>query len=206
VARRGAVIEETSAPGQGCAMNDAERTESEYNASLLQDIAAVVLVTVLCSLLAIHFEWTELFFRWSRRWESLELDEIAFVLLVLSGGLTWFSIRRWREARSELRRCLAADSPVPVSDSPARVPPAVERACEEAIERIQRLTEIVRASAGEIADRKQLAERAQDLELHYARSIMTSAEQIDRCARSLRTCVMRGRSSGQGLAAGESAA
>jgi hypothetical protein len=53
------------------------------------------LETIICSVLAIRFEWTERFFAWTRRWESLEVDELAFVLLALAIGLAWFSARRW---------------------------------------------------------------------------------------------------------------
>lgn len=42
-------------------------------------------------------------------WESLEVDEIAFVLLALAIGLAWFSVRRWRTARRELDRRIALE-------------------------------------------------------------------------------------------------
>jgi len=168
-----------------------ERIEGEFHASLLQDLAAVVLVTVLSSLLAIHFEWTERFFRWSRRWESLELDEIAFVLLVLSCGLVWFSIRRWREARGELLRHLGAVPPSAASHAADREAAPGEASPsgpphEEALERIQRLAGIIRASASEIAGSGTVAGRPRDLELHHTRSIIASTEQIDAYLESLR--------------------
>jgi hypothetical protein len=83
-----------------------EHVRQEFKADMLQDACLVAIATIVCSLLAIRFEWAERFFAWSRRWESFEVDELAFVLLVLSLGLTWFSARRWRAAQRELERRL----------------------------------------------------------------------------------------------------
>jgi hypothetical protein len=44
--------------------------------------------------LAVHFEWTERLFAWTRRSESFQFDELTFVLIELAIGLAWFSARR----------------------------------------------------------------------------------------------------------------
>jgi two-component system, NarL family, sensor histidine kinase UhpB len=72
------------------------------------DIGVVAAGTVLCAALAIHFDWTEALFVWTRRWESLQLDELTFVLLSLAVGLAWFAVRRWRGTRRELKARLGA--------------------------------------------------------------------------------------------------
>ncbi len=84
--------------------------EFEFKASARQDLALVALETLVCSLLAIRYEWTERFFAWTRRWEFLEVDEIAFVLLALPIGLAWFSVRRWRAAKRELDRRISLEA------------------------------------------------------------------------------------------------
>ncbi len=81
--------------------------KSEWNSDIVSDLALVTLVTVICGLLAVHFEWSEKLFSWTRRSEAFQLDEVAFVLLSLAIGMAWFSARRWREARRQLHGRLA---------------------------------------------------------------------------------------------------
>ena len=79
-----------------------ERSRSESTTDVLSDLALVSVGTVICGWLATHFEWTERIFAWTRRSESFQLDELAFVLLSLAIGLTWFAARRWLGTRREL--------------------------------------------------------------------------------------------------------
>lgn len=75
-----------------------------------RDIGLIALVTAITALLAARLELSETFFAWTRPWEHLELDELAATLLVLSAGLAWFAVRRYREARDELARRRAAEA------------------------------------------------------------------------------------------------
>jgi two-component system, NarL family, sensor histidine kinase UhpB len=79
-----------------------EHIRSESSASIVRDLAVVGGGTLLCAVLAIHFDWTETLFAWTRRSESFQLDELTFVLLALAIGLAWFSARRWRGTYREL--------------------------------------------------------------------------------------------------------
>jgi hypothetical protein len=81
----------------------------ELTDDALQDLCVVAVVTIVFTILAVRFEWAERLFAWTRRWKWLELDELAFALLVLAVGLAWFSARRWRRALEELERRIAAE-------------------------------------------------------------------------------------------------
>jgi two-component system, NarL family, sensor histidine kinase UhpB len=91
-------------------MTNPERARSESTTRVLCDLALVAAATVACGALAIHFEWTERLFAWTRRTESLQLDELSFVLLSLAIGLAWFAARRWRGTRRELTDRLAVEA------------------------------------------------------------------------------------------------
>lgn len=91
-------------------MSIPERARSESTPEVLRDCALIAAVTAVCALLAIRFEWTEKIFAWTRRSESFQLDELAFVLLSLAIGLAWFSARRWRGTRRELNARLAIEA------------------------------------------------------------------------------------------------
>src|SRR5262249_11916545 len=103
VPRRVATLDESALNGRYCSgMNMPERSRSESGARILSDLALVVAAATGCALLAIHFQWSEWLFAWTRRSESFELDELALVLLSFAVGLAWFSWRRWRGTRHEL--------------------------------------------------------------------------------------------------------
>lgn len=91
-------------------MSITERARSESTPGVLRDFVLIAAATVICALLAIHFEWTEKIFAWTRRSESFQLDELAFVLLSLAIGLAWFSARRWRGTQRELNARLLIEA------------------------------------------------------------------------------------------------
>jgi signal transduction histidine kinase len=70
--------------------------------STTTDVGVVIGLTALSVILAAHFQLSELLYAFTRRWESLQLDEMLIGLLVLAIGLIWLAWRRYREARSEL--------------------------------------------------------------------------------------------------------
>jgi hypothetical protein len=153
-------------------MKRSEHIKSELKASSLQDLAIVVLVTGVCSLLAIRFEWTERFFSWTRAWESLELDEIAFVLLSLALGLAWFSARRWRDARRELDRRLEP------GDTAAAAPPVPDAA--DLLEKSQQLIKLIKVTALAVHDNASTdGFPPPGRNAHYARSILEAADQLE---------------------------
>lgn len=66
------------------------------------DATAVAAFTLCSVVVSDHFQISEAFYLFTRRWESIQLDELPFALLVLVCGLTWLAWRRYREARQEL--------------------------------------------------------------------------------------------------------
>jgi len=88
-------------------MSIPERSRSESTTDVLRDLVLVAVGTVICWWLATHFEWTEKIFAWTRRSESFQLDELAFVLLSLAIGMAWFAARRWHATQRELNARLA---------------------------------------------------------------------------------------------------
>jgi signal transduction histidine kinase len=66
------------------------------------DVGVVIGLTALSVILAAHFQLSEVLYAFTRRWESVQLDELLIGLLVLAIGLVWLASRRYREARSEL--------------------------------------------------------------------------------------------------------
>lgn len=63
----------------------------------------VVVVTIAAAIVSARLNLSEALLRWTRPLERFQVDEIPGVLLVLAVCLMWFSIRRYREARQELR-------------------------------------------------------------------------------------------------------
>jgi two-component system, NarL family, sensor histidine kinase UhpB len=70
--------------------------------ALQRDIALVVLLPVLAAGLFAQLELSEWLFSLTRRWETLQVDELPATLLLLASCLAWFAWRRYREARAEL--------------------------------------------------------------------------------------------------------
>jgi two-component system, NarL family, sensor histidine kinase UhpB len=75
-----------------------------------RDLAAIALLTLLVALACVRYELSETFFAFTRRWEHLQLDELAVVFFALALGLAWFAVRRYREARAELALRRAAEA------------------------------------------------------------------------------------------------
>jgi two-component system, NarL family, sensor histidine kinase UhpB len=94
----------------GTLMTFTPHKKSESSTAVIADLAVVIAATVICGYLAIHFQWTERLFAWTRRLESLQLDELTFVLLSLALGLAWFAARRWRGARRALAARVAIEA------------------------------------------------------------------------------------------------
>src|SRR5215472_9991581 len=68
------------------------------------DLAIVLIVAVTCGWVAAHVELIELLFKLSRQWERFQIDELAIVLVVLAIGMMWFALRRYTDARAEVRK------------------------------------------------------------------------------------------------------
>ena len=74
------------------------------SSTVWRDLACVVVVTAIVAALCVSFDVSELAYRWTRRAERFQLDELPATLLVLALGLAWFAWRRWRELQRELVR------------------------------------------------------------------------------------------------------
>jgi len=73
-----------------------------------RDLALVALVTVATFLLAGMFELSEGIGGWLTHFEHYQLDELPAAIIVMVGGLSWFSWRRSRHAASEMALRLQA--------------------------------------------------------------------------------------------------
>jgi glucose-6-phosphate-specific signal transduction histidine kinase len=67
------------------------------------DLAVVLGLAAACWWVAAHVELIEWLFTHTRRWERFQLDELAIVLFALALGMTWFALRRYGDARREVR-------------------------------------------------------------------------------------------------------
>jgi two-component system, NarL family, sensor histidine kinase UhpB len=75
-----------------------------------RDAAIVFAATAVAAVLCIRFDVSEMVQGFTAPWESVQLDELPGILLVLAIALAWFAARRYREAGRELRRrCLAEE-------------------------------------------------------------------------------------------------
>ena len=74
------------------------------------DVVAVASVTVAAACLAAALDLHEWFSFSTRGLERLQVDELPVVLLVLAASLTGVAVRRYRQARRELRARRAAES------------------------------------------------------------------------------------------------
>ncbi|MCL5974795.1 MAG: sensor histidine kinase, partial [Gammaproteobacteria bacterium] len=61
------------------------------------DLAIIVAASLLTYLVAGYYDLAERWINWAALGEFYQLDEIIFVLLVLSTGLMWFGRRRYIE-------------------------------------------------------------------------------------------------------------
>src|SRR6185503_353458 len=80
----------------------------ELAAASRRDLLLVGAATLLFFTASVAFELSEKVLAWTRPWERYQLDEIPGTLMFLALGLAWFSWRRARDARQELRQRLAA--------------------------------------------------------------------------------------------------
>ncbi|HEY1287996.1 MAG TPA: histidine kinase [Burkholderiales bacterium] len=76
---------------------------------VLADILAVLCCTAATFLGAAYFELHEAFSRWVSAYEHWQLDELPLTVLALASALSWFALRRWRDAVSEIGRRVAAE-------------------------------------------------------------------------------------------------
>lgn len=70
------------------------------------DLAIIVTASLLTYFIAGAFDLAERWINWAALGEFYQLDEIIFVLLVLSSGLMWFGRRRYIELQETLKRNL----------------------------------------------------------------------------------------------------
>src|SRR5471032_1463349 len=70
--------------------------------SVRRDLACVLAITVLTAALCMRFEFGEITYSLTRRFERFQLDELPPTLVVLALGLAWFAWRRYRESQREL--------------------------------------------------------------------------------------------------------
>ena len=84
------------------AMQDRDPSRQADHFSLRFDLAVVALVTVSMAVFSVYVELNEALFAMTRRWETLQLDELPVTLLALTVCLAWFAWRRFREARRQL--------------------------------------------------------------------------------------------------------
>jgi two-component system, NarL family, sensor histidine kinase UhpB len=75
-----------------------------------RDAAAVIAATLLAAIVCAKLDLGEAVARWTRPYESLQLDEPPLILLVMAIGLIWFSSRRFFEAKRQLELRRAADA------------------------------------------------------------------------------------------------
>ncbi|KND56587.1 Signal transduction histidine kinase, glucose-6-phosphate specific [Candidatus Paraburkholderia kirkii] len=69
-----------------------------------RDLACVLAATFVAGALFARFDFNEYAYRLMRSAERFQLDELPPTLVVLAVGFAWFAWRRYREARSEVRR------------------------------------------------------------------------------------------------------
>jgi two-component system, NarL family, sensor histidine kinase UhpB len=75
-----------------------------------RDAGLVAMATVAAAFLCAQLNVAELLRRWSAPWEQLQLDELPVILLVLAAGLTWFAVRRYRDAARQIARRRLAEA------------------------------------------------------------------------------------------------
>ncbi len=70
------------------------------------DLAIILATSLVTYLVAGYFDLAERWIDWAKLGEIYQLDEIIFVLLVLSSGFMWFSRRRYNDLQETLQRNL----------------------------------------------------------------------------------------------------
>ncbi len=79
-------------------------------ADLWRDLTWVAATTLLAAALSARFDVSEALLGWLRRRETLQVDELPGVLLVLCVGLLWFAARRYQDVRRALQAHQQAES------------------------------------------------------------------------------------------------
>lgn len=81
------------------------------------DLAVIVGASLLSYFVAGYFDLAERWINWAALGEFYQLDEIIFVLLVLSTGLMWFGRRRYIELQDTLKRNLEIKTKLEVQNA-----------------------------------------------------------------------------------------
>ncbi len=84
-------------------MNEKMSVDAGRPTSARRDFAIVVLVSLAAAVVCARFDVSEAVAAWTRPYEHLQIDELPGVLLVIAIALVWFSWRRYREARQQLK-------------------------------------------------------------------------------------------------------
>ena len=78
--------------------------------SARRDTVVIVLISIAAAIACVRLDLSESMMGWMRRHESLQLDELPGILLVIAICLIWFSTRRYLEASRELDLRRATES------------------------------------------------------------------------------------------------
>jgi two-component system, NarL family, sensor histidine kinase UhpB len=70
--------------------------------ALRRDLVTIALISVAAAIVCVRLNLSEAMTGWMRRYESLQIDELPGILLVVAICLIWFSTRRYLEAAREL--------------------------------------------------------------------------------------------------------
>src|SRR5690349_19654458 len=81
--------EPSPAPQRPAAGKSATRAIESHSVAW-RDFMCVVVLTVIVGALCSIFDVSEIAYRWSRRAERYQLDELPVTLFVLAAGLAWF--------------------------------------------------------------------------------------------------------------------
>jgi signal transduction histidine kinase len=84
-----------------------------------RDALAIVVISLAAAVTCVRLNLSEAMVGWMRRYESLQVDELPGILLVIAVCLIWFSTRRYLEASRELelRRATEARLAVALADN-----------------------------------------------------------------------------------------
>ena len=132
---------------------------AESHSTAWRDFICVVALTVITGALCSTFDVSELAYRWSRRAERYQLDELPVTLFVLAAGLAWFAWRRYRDSQKELQRRRVAE------EEAARLLAENRRLASESIE-------------AQEAERRHLARELHDELGQYLNAIALDAARI----------------------------
>ncbi len=98
-------------------MNKAENKRTRP----VKDIAIVVIVTLVGSILLVTIDAVDRFYALTRPWEQWEIDNVILIFVVLSFSLSWFSYHRWKESLVEIDKRKQAEGTVRDSEERFRI-------------------------------------------------------------------------------------